>query len=126
MRFATLAACLLALPALAKCTFDSSAAITAHPLANEEVLEPSVLNEVDHALSLVPTNAVPPTAAAADFAKLYATNGLNATQRAIALVSSQKDGSWFWQGTNVTPVAVHLLRQAAGYPEPDCGKRTRD
>lgn len=96
------------------------AVLSAHPLANEEVLEPSVLNEVDHALSLVPTNAVPPTAAAADFAKLYATNGLSATQRAIALVSSQKGGSWFWQGTNVTPVAVHLLRQAAGYPEPTC------
>ena len=85
--------------------------ITAQPLVNEEVLEPSVQNEVDHALSLVPTNTVPMTAACVDFARLYATNGLNATQRAIALVSSQKDGCWYWQGTNVTPVAVRLLRQ---------------
>lgn len=98
--------------------------LTAQPLVNEDVLEPSVLNEVEHALSLVPTNAVPLTPSAADFARLYATNGMNATQRAVALVSSQKDGSWFWQGTNVTPVAAQLLRQAAGYPNSTC-PRTR-
>ncbi len=88
--------------------------VTAQPLANEEILEPSVQNEVDHALSVVPTNAVPLTAAARDFARLYETNGMSATRRAIALVSAQKDGSWFWQGTNVTPAAVRLLLQAAG------------
>ena len=63
--------------------------ITAHPLANEEVLEPSVQNEVDHALNVSSTNAVPLTAAARDFARLYATNGMNATERAISLISSQ-------------------------------------
>lgn len=91
--------------------------ITAHPLANAEVLEPSVQNEVDHALNVASTNAVPLTAAARDFAKLYETNGMNATSRAISLVSSQKDGCWYWQGTNVTPVAVRLLRRVAGRPE---------
>ena len=91
-------------------------AITAQPLANEEVLEPSVQNEVDHALNVASTNAVPPSAAGRDFARLYATNGMSATARAIALISSQRDGCWFWRGTNVTPVAVRLLRQASGRP----------
>ena len=89
--------------------------ITAHPLANEEVLEPSVQNEVDHALNVASTNAVPLTAAARDFARLYATNGMNAT--AISLISSQKGGCWYWLGTNVTPVAVRILRRTAGCPE---------
>lgn len=91
--------------------------ITAHPLANAEVLEPSVQNEVDHALNVASTNAVPLTAAARDFAKLYETNGMNATSRAISLVAAQKDGCWYWQGTNVTPVAVRMLRRMAGCPE---------
>ena len=91
--------------------------ITAHPLANEEVLEPSVQNEVDHALNVASTNAVPLTAAARDFARLYATNGMNATERATSLISSQKDGCWYWLGTNVTPVAVRILRRTAGCPE---------
>ena len=90
--------------------------ITAQPLANEEVLEPSVQNEVDHALNVASTNAVPPSAAGRDFARLYTTNGMNATERAIALVSAQRDGCWFWQGTNVTPVAVRLLRQMTDGP----------
>ena len=92
-----------------------AAVITAQPLANPEVLEPSVQNEVDHALSVASTNAVPPTAAGLEFARLYATNGLDATQRAITLISSQRDdGTWLWRGTNVTPVAVRLLRQVSG------------
>lgn len=91
-----------------------SVAITAQPLVSGDVLEPSVQNEVDHALSLVPTNTVPMTASAQAFARLFETNGMNATSRAITLVSWQKDGSWFYQGTNVTPVAVRILRQASG------------
>lgn len=86
-------------------------AVTAQPLPNEEVLEPSVRNEVDHALCVASTNAVPPTVAGLHFARLYETNGMSATARAISLVSSQKDGCWYWQGTNVTPVAVGLLRE---------------
>ena len=91
--------------------------ITAQPLVNEEILEPSVQNEVDHALSVASTNAVLLTTAALDFAKLYATNGMNATERAISLISSQKDGCWYWLGTNVTPVAVRILRRTAGRTE---------
>ena len=90
---------------------EGTRVLTAQPLASEDVLEPSIDNEVEHALSLVPTNAVPPSAAGAEFARLYATNGMSATARAIALVSAQKDGCWYWRGTNVTPVAVELLRR---------------
>lgn len=91
-----------------------AAVVTAHPLANEEILEPSVRNEVDHALRVASTNEVPMTAAGFEFARLYETNGMNATQRAISLVSLQRDGCWLWRGTNVTPVAVRLLRQTVG------------
>ena len=90
--------------------------ITAHPLANPDVLEPSVQNEVDHALNMASTNAVAKSAAAREFAHLFATNGLSATDRAIRLISTQKDGCWFWNGTNVTPVAVRLLREVSGRP----------
>jgi len=89
-------------------------AITAQPLVSGDVLEPSVQNEVDHALSRVSTNAVSPTAASVAFARLFETNGMDATTRAITLVSWQKDGSWFYCGTNVTPVAVQILRDVSG------------
>ena len=95
-----------------------AATITAQPLTNADVLEPSVRNEVDHALSVMPTNSVAVSEAAVAFAALFATNGLNATERAIALISSQKQGRWFWQGAEVTPVAARLLRRAADLPEP--------
>lgn len=90
------------------------AVLTIRPLTSGDVLEPSVQNEVDRALSVARTNEVPMTAAAVAFARLYETNGLNATACAISLVSSQKDGSWFYRGTNVTPVAVRLLRDLSG------------
>ena len=80
--------------------------ITAQPLVNEDVLEPSVRNEVRHALSLAPTNApvatVPPVW----------TNGQNRTQVAIRLVSAQKaDGRWLVGTTDVTSAAVGLLKE---------------
>ena len=39
-------------------------AIVAQPLVSPDVLEPSVQNEVDHALARAPTNAVPADATA--------------------------------------------------------------
>ena len=96
-----------------------AAVLSAQPLVNEDILEQSVLNEVDHALNAVTmTNDVPVSAASVDFAMLHATNGLNATQRAIGLVSSQKDGRWTWRGEDVTAVATRLLRRVAGYSGP--------
>ena len=84
-------------------------AIVAQPLVNEDVLEPSVMNEVEHALAVAPTNA-PPVTVSWD----PGTNGLSRTALALRLVSSQRaDGRWF-DGTNdVTAVARRLLESLA-------------
>jgi len=79
--------------------------ITAQPLVNEDVPEPSVINEIEHALSRAPTNA-PPTALLP-----VGTNGLNRTQLAIRLVSSQKsDGRWTVGTNDATAAAVLMLK----------------
>ena len=92
---------ILKIPALAL-----AVSVTAQPLVNEDVLEPSVRNEVRHALSLAPTNA-PPAAVLPAW-----TNAQNRTQVAIRLVSAQRaDGRWL-DGTNdVTSAAVKLLKE---------------
>lgn len=83
-----------------------AAVLTAQPLVNEDVLEPSVRNEVQHALSIAPTNA--PMAMVLPIP----TNGLNRTQIAIGLVSAQKgDGRWFVGTNDVTSVAIELLKE---------------
>ena len=83
-----------------------AAVITAQPLVNEDVLEPSVRNEVRHALSLAPTNAPAATLLPVP------TNGLNRTQLAIRLVSAQKaDGRWFVGTNDVTSAATELLKE---------------
>ena len=80
--------------------------ITAQPLVNEDVLEPSVRNEVSHALSLAPTNAPAATILPAW------TNGQNRTQVAIRLVSAQRaDGRWLVGTNDVTSAAVGLLKE---------------
>ena len=91
--------------------------LTVQPLADEDVLEPSIQNEVDHALSIAPavTNLPPcavsnllKTAANGDF---FATNGLSRTAIAIRLVSAQKrDGRWFIGTNDVTFAALEILR----------------
>jgi hypothetical protein len=87
----------------------AAAAIVAQPLANDDVLEPSVLNEVEHAISVAPTNPPPPSAAWDP-----KTNGLSQTAVAIRLVASQRaDGRWL-DGTNdVTAAALRLLEAIA-------------
>ena len=83
-----------------------AAVVTAQPLVNEDVLEPSVRNEVRHALEIAPTNAPAATALP------IPTNGLNRTQIAIGLVSAQKgDGRWFAGTNDVTSAAVELLKE---------------
>ena len=83
-----------------------AAVITAQPLVNEDVLEPSVRNEVRHALSLAPTNVPAATVLPVP------TNGLNRTQLAIRLVSAQKaDGRWFVGTNDVTSAATELLKE---------------
>ena len=83
-----------------------AAAINVQPLINEEFLEPSIQNEVDHAISRAPTN-MPETAVSADFG----TNGLNRSAIAIKLVSTQKSsGRWFIGTNDVTAAAIRILR----------------
>ena len=80
--------------------------ITAQPLVNEDVLEPSVRNEVRHALSLAPTNTPAATVLP------VSTNGLNRTQVAIRLVSAQRaDGRWLVGTNDVTSAAVETLKE---------------
>ena len=87
-----------------------AAAITAQPLVDEDVLEPSVENEVEHALSLAPTNAS--SAATARETALLATNGLSRTAIAIRLVSLQRADGRFYVGTNdVTAAAAAVLSE---------------
>ena len=87
-------------------------AITANVINGPDALEPSVFNEVEHALARAPgdTNAV--VRAAGD---VFATNGLSATAIAVRLVSLQKaDGSWRVGGTNFTHEAVAILESVSG------------
>lgn len=75
------------------------------------VLEPSVMNEVEHALA----RAKPPAEVRQIEGDVFATNGLSATAIAIKLVSMQgSDGAWTVRGTNVTAEAVAILSQVSG------------
>ena len=80
-------------------------------------LEPSVQNEVDHAVARAEawlakawpaagTNAV---SAARD---VFGTNGLGSADVAIKLISSQKGGGWWITPTNAAPtrLAVEILK----------------
>ena len=92
-----------------------STAIFAQPLPSEAVLEPSVQNEVEHALQRAPSPLPRLTAAAEAYGRRWQTDGLGATKTAIALVSAQRaDGRWL-DGTNdVTAAAVMTLRRIGG------------
>ena len=75
-------------------------------------LEPSVMNEVEHALARAPSCAT--NAPAAAFGDIFATNGLSATAVAVSLVSRQdKAGEWIVNGTNATAEAVAILMSLA-------------
>ena len=94
-----------------------AAVITVQPLVDADVLEPSVQNEVDHALSLVPTNVVA-FVEAPEPLRLYCatndvfrTNGATRTEIAIRLVSSQRaDGRWLCGTNDVTSAAAEILK----------------
>ena len=87
-------------------------------LVDDDVLEPSVQNEVDHALDIVPMNIVKIADYSDDFRifcttnDFFGTNGLSHTEIAIKLISSQKSGGVWVYGTNdVTSVAVEILKR---------------
>ena len=89
---------------LLDCSVLSSAVVLAQPIAADDALEPSVCNEVAHAVSVAPTNA--PVTALLPFD----TNALTRTQLAVRLVSSQRaDGRWFSGTNDVTYSALKIL-----------------
>lgn len=84
------------------------------PMPNAEgPLEPSIQNEVDHAVGLaetwlagqVDTNAVPR-------GDLFRTNGLTREAIALRLVSTQRGAGWWFAPTNAAPtkLAVEILK----------------
>ena len=101
-----------------------AAALVAQPLVNEDVLEPSVENEVVHALARAPKVDATPKGDATLLSRAerlylhtFATNGLSATDRAIRLVSSQQaDGRWCVGTNDVTRAAVLLLHRLTATP----------
>lgn len=76
-------------------------------------LEPSVQNEVDHAVDLAEawlarhsdTNAVPRD-------DLFKTNGLPRERIALKLISAQRGEGWWMMSTNAAPtkLAVEILK----------------
>jgi len=111
----------LAAAVLAAACAAASAAIPLQPLVSPEVLEPSVLNEVEHALSRANARIAKAKAAAkastnanakaaADAPLPFRTNGLSATELAIRLVSTQRaDGGWRAGTNDCTAAAVRIL-----------------
>ena len=86
--------------------------VFAHPLANEDDLPTSVLNEVEHALATAP-NAAATTNGVPEFLGSV-TNGASRTQMAVRLVSRQRaDGRWLVGTNDVTAAAVRLLEDLA-------------
>ena len=89
------------------------AAFSLAPLVSEDVLEPSVRHEVDHALAIAPSEA---WAAATNVAFVVTnsvpvvTNGLSASAIAIRLVSAQRgDGRWVVGTNDCTVAALRIL-----------------
>lgn len=95
------------------------AAIEIGTIASEDVLEPSIQNEVDHALSrsrafdehVTNVTACASSTNSTSFADIPPswTNGLNATAKAIKLISLQNaEGRWF-DGTNDVTRSVRAI-----------------
>lgn len=102
-------------------TAATIAAIEIGTLASEDVLEPSVQNEVDHALSLSsafdePVTNVTVGASSTNFMSFAHipsswTNGLTASEKAIKLISLQNaEGRWL-DGTNDVTRSVRAILQ---------------
>ena len=79
-------------------------------------LEPSVQNEVDHAIALGERWLAAHDSAVAGRppyqGDLFATNGLTRERIAIKLISSQRAGGWWLMETNAAPtrLAIEILK----------------
>ena len=110
---AVLAICIIALAWLA-----AAATFGVRQIARPDgPLEPSVQNEVDHAVAraeawLVKEWPAAGTNAVAAARDVFGTNGLCAADVAIKLISSQKGGGWWITPTNAAPtrLAVEILK----------------
>ena len=93
-----------------------AAALSAPPAVSPEVLEPSVRNEVEHAIDMAPADSAAATNAATNApprvsADVFGTNGLTRTEIALKLVSAQKsDGRWLSGTNDVTSAALEILK----------------
>lgn len=96
-----------------------AASLAAPPAVSPDVLEPSLRNEVDHALArgLAAAAQRPRSPAERDFLRRCETNALSATALALRLVSAQRaDGRWL-DGTNdITAAACEVLSRLAAPP----------
>ncbi len=112
-------------------SFVLALVIPAQPLVDADVLEPSVRNEVDHALNVAPTNVVPFCRLPADVRlfcttnDVFGTNGLTQTDVAIKLISSQRsDGHWRVGTNDVTSAALEILKRLQGRIQAEKGEGT--
>ncbi len=100
-----------------------AAAFQVRPMPQQDgPLEPSIQNEVDHAVDRAEawlarqTNLVSmarvATTNTVDVARLFATNGLTREKIALKLISSQKGEGWWIVSTNAAPTraAVEMLK----------------
>ena len=74
-------------------------------------LEPSVQNEVDHAVALGErwlSAHAPKGGVHAPTGDLFATNGLTRERIAIKLISAQRAGGWWLAETNAAPTRLAL------------------
>ena len=94
----------------------SGAIWTPLPPQDAEFLEPSIQNEVDHAVSRADAALAAETASTSRTDGVcatlpIATNGLDKAEMAIRLVSCQRaDGRWFSGTNDVTRTVLELLR----------------
>ena len=82
---------------------------------DEAPLEPSVQNEVDHAVARAERWLARQARRDGDVLPqedLFGTNGLSRAEIALALVSSQRGEGWWVTPTNTVPTrtAVHILK----------------
>lgn len=89
-----------------------AATLVAQPLVDSDVLEPSVRNEVVHALARTPVGGERGEKGVGRVERLpFATNGMSRTDIAIRLVSGQKaDGRWLVGTNDVTAAAIEILK----------------
>jgi hypothetical protein len=87
--------------------------ITAVPLADDDVLEPSVRNEVEHAISAAERHGAATNAfsCVSAFREAYPTGGMSRSAVALKLVSAQRsDGRWLAGTNDVTASALEVLK----------------